>query len=328
MLIVTHERLLADLQAAVRAHVDAPCDIRAYPVTASDSEIASAVDGADVFVGAEFRAAWSAQSLRLLHVPGAGTDGIDRSRLPAGCVVCNAFGHEWAVAEHAFLLMLALNKQLLQLDGGLRRGNWRWEKRMTPELRGQRLLILGLGRIGQELVRWARFFSMPVMAVSRTARPGRQQELGLAEAGVFGDLPRFLPEADFVVIALPGTDETRNLLGDRELRLMKPSACLVNVGRAPVVNESALYEALREGRIAGAGLDVWYKYPNVGEDAMPASLPFHELPNVIMTPHNGGYTPETMQARWKVIGRNIANLAQGRPLENIVAGGFGVPAQG
>ena len=312
--VVTNERLLSDLEAAVQT----PCEIRSYPVTATDAEIAAAVDGADVFVGAEFRAAWSSPSLRLVQVPGAGTDGIDRSRLPAECVLCNAFGHEWAVAEHAFLLMIAFQKQLFQLDRDLRQGKWGWENRMTLELRGRRLLILGLGRIGRELVRWGRFFSMKMSAVSRTISADRQQELGLEQVGTFADLPRFLPDADFVVIALPGTEETRDLLGADAFAAMKPSAYLVNVGRASVVNETALFEALRDGKIAGAGLDVWYKYPKVGEDALPAQLPFWELSNVIMTPHNGGYTPETMQARWAVIGRNIENLLRGAPLENVV----------
>ncbi len=312
--IVTNERLLDDLQSAVSI----PCTIDAYSLDATSSKIADLVDGADVFVGADFRSTWSSPSLRLIQVPGAGIDGIDRSALPTSCAVCNAFGHEWAVAEHAFLLMLALQKQLFQLDRGLRDGKWRWENRMTPELRGRSLLILGLGRIGQELVRWGRFFTMNISAVSRTLSPDRDSQLGLARVGTFLDLPRFLPDADFVVIALPGAKETNNLLDADALALLKRSAYLVNVGRAPVVNELALYEALREKRLAGAGLDVWYQYPKTGEDLQPSRLPFSELDNIIMTPHNGGYTQETMRARWNVIARNIGRLGAGEPLENVV----------
>lgn len=312
--VVTTERIAPDLRSALQI----PCEISTFDSQSSDEAVASLTATADAFVGAEFRAAWTSNSLRLVQVPGAGADGIDRAGLPPGCRLCNVYGHERAVAEHVFLLALALNKDLFSLDRNFRKGSWRWEDRMTPELRGRKMLVLGLGRIGAELARWGQFFRMEVSGVSRTLSAERAAELGLADSGTFADLPRLLPTADFVVVALPATPETTDLLDANAFSLMKPTAFFINVGRAPVANEAALYEALRDRRIAGAGLDVWYQYPKPGEDRLPSQLPFWDLENVIMTPHNGGLTPETMQARWVAIAENLRRLAAGEPLDYIL----------
>jgi phosphoglycerate dehydrogenase-like enzyme len=136
---------------------------------------------------------------------------------------------------------------------------------------------------------------MNVTVLTRSDPGNRVRGLG---RGTFGLLPEFrcsLPNADFVVIALPSETDTRDLIGGSELQLMKRTAFIVNVGRAAVINEMALYTALRDRRIAGAGIDVWYQYPAPGQRRLPASLPFHELDNVIMTPHKP--TIETMHFR-------------------------------
>jgi phosphoglycerate dehydrogenase-like enzyme len=108
------------------------------------------------------------------------------------------------------------------------------------------------------------------------------------------------------------------MIGERELRMMKPTAYLINVARGEVVDEAALYAALSESRIAGAAIDVWYRYPEGSEPARPADYPFHELPNVIMTPHIAGWTAETFRHRWAAIDDNLRRLSGGEPLVNVV----------
>ncbi len=124
--------------------------------------------------------------------------------------------------------------------------------------------------------------------------------------------------ADYLAITLPLTEATRGLLGERELQLMKPTAILVNVARAEIVDEEALYRALAQRTIAGAALDVWYRYPTGIGPTLPARLPFYELPNVLMTPHVSGWTDGMLVARVKLIAENIHGTTRGEPPVNLI----------
>lgn len=284
-----------------------------------DAEIARILAGSDVLVGGTFKPTWqnaNGSALRLVHVVGAGLDGIAFASLPPTCRVCNVFGHERGVTEQAFLLILALHKKLFALDRALRNGDWNWETACLPEIRGRNLLILGYGHIGQELARWGYFFGLNVTALTRTPGKERNTDVTPAYLGHLSELEAHLPDADFVVIAIPATAATADRIHERQFNLMKRTAFIINVGRAAVINESALYAALRDRRIGGAGLDVWYKYPVLGQRGMPSHEPFHTLDNVIMTPHKPSI--ETMEFRWREIAKNIARLAMGEPLVNQV----------
>lgn len=284
-----------------------------------DAAMAVLLADADVFVSGAYRPAWKPAAgtpLRLIQSTGAGVDGIDFPSVPAGCTVCNVYGHERGVAEQAFLHMLALHKGLFRLDASLRKGDWMPERPYLPEMIGHHLLVLGAGQIGLALVRWGRFLGMEVTVLTR--RPSRERSVpGVRHLGGLDELSRHLPVADFIVVAIPAAAGTVDLIAAREFALMKPTACLVNVGRGPVINEQALYDALRARRIAGAGLDVWYQYPAApGQKQLPARLPFHDLDNIIMTPHKP--TVETMAYRWRAIAGNIARLARGEALLRVV----------
>ena len=311
--IAVHKNFAAELGAALTI----PHELATFQ-NESDGEMAALLANRDVLVWGAFKAAWRSArgcALRLVHSTGAGTDGIDFAGLPPGCVVCNVYGHERGVAEQAFLLMLALQRNLFGLDAALRQGNWTPQRPYLPELRGRSLLVLGLGHIGQELVRWGKFLEMNVTVLTRTPAKARDEKLPVP-TGELRKLAAFLPQADFVVVAIPAVAGTLDLIGEKEFRLMKPSAFIVNVGRGPVINEDALFEALHSGRIAGAGLDVWYQYPAAGQDRLPSRRPFQELKNVIMTPHKP--TIETMAYRWKEIAENIRRFAGGEPLHRVV----------
>ena len=124
--------------------------------------------------------------------------------------------------------------------------------------------------------------------------------------------------SDYLAVTLSLNDETRGLLGERELGLVKPTAVLVNVARAEILDEDALYRALAERRLAGAALDVWYRYPKEAGSTPPARRPFHELANVLMTPHVSGWTEGMLEARAKLIAENIQRTARGEPPLNLI----------
>ena len=252
----------------------------------------------------------AAPHLKLVQVPGAGLDRIDRSALRPEIRLANVYGHESGIAEYVIGTTLALTRSFGRLDGKLRRGEWesQWavgvpSPPLWPELAGRTLGILGYGHIGQALAQRARAFDMQVCAIRRQAQAARPE--GLAFLGGPEQLDDVLQRADYLAITLSLSAATRNLIGERQLRLMKPSAFLINVARAEVVAEGALYEALANKQIAGAALDVWYRYPTSPGPALPSAYPFHELENVIMTPHVSGWTDGMLQARSKLIAATL-----------------------
>jgi phosphoglycerate dehydrogenase-like enzyme len=289
---------------------------------ASDTALTPLLGDADALISGRFsrQLAQAAPRLRLIHTPGAGTDGLDLDAIPEHITVCNVFGHEAGIAEYVVLTMLALNRDLIRTDRALRAGDW-GDREPQREVRGRTLAMVGLGRIGAQVVRYARVLGMNVIGVTRTPDARRQQELGLARLGGMADLHTMLADADFVVLAVPLTPETDGLIGARELRSMRPTAYLINVGRGGLVDEHALYRALRESWIAGAAIDVWYHYATPGERRAPANEPFHELDNIIMTPHVAGWTDGTVRYRWAAIADNLRRLANGEPLQNVVRAG-------
>jgi phosphoglycerate dehydrogenase-like enzyme len=305
----------------VRAHLTVPCDF----VHTDEKNAASVLPDVDVVVTLVFTGemAAAARRLRLIQVPGAGLDRIDRSTVPPEVSLANVHGHEAGIAEYVIGAMIALGRDFGRVDASLRAGRWesQWAPAVPtpppwPELAGRTLGILGYGGIGRELARRARAFDMRICAIRRHV--ALSAEDGLALLGGLDVLDEVLRRADHVAITLPLTPETRGLIGERELRLMKSTAILVNVSRAQIVDENALYDALSAGRIRGAALDVWYRYPSAADPVLPSHRPFHELPNVLMTPHVAGWTDGTLEARATVIARNIGRAARGERPENLV----------
>ncbi len=269
-----------------------------------------------------FAGAFAAR-LKLVQVPGAGLDRIERSALPTGTWLANAYGHETGIAEYVIGAMVAWSRGFCRLDAGLRRGKWEspWAATAAPpapwpELAGKTLGILGYGRIGQCVAQRARAFGMAVWAIRRDVT--RPHTHGLAFLGGPDALDEILRRADYLVITLSLTPATRGLLGERKLGLMKPTAVLINVARAEIVDEEALYQALAQKTIAGAALDVWYRYPTDDRPTFPAQHAFQELPNVLMTPHVSGWTEGMLEARAKLIAENIRRVARGEPPLNLI----------
>lgn len=261
-----------------------------------------------------------APRLEFFQVAGAGWDGIDVGHLPPGVVVANAYGHEEAIAEYVVLSMLLKCSTFLEADRTFRDGSWRMSGRtdgpVGRELGECTVGILGLGRIGRMVSRRARCLGARVIACTRT--PTGKEEHADSIVGL-DQLDPFLEACDFLVIATALGSETERRIGAAELARMKRSAVLINVARGTVVDEQALFHALKDGVIGGAVLDVWYRYPTREEPHPPPSAyPFAELPNVLMTPHSSAWTSGMLRRRWGFIAENIARFVRGIEPENVV----------
>jgi phosphoglycerate dehydrogenase-like enzyme len=291
----------AQIAEAVRTRLTLPCKV----TVGDEAGIVPRLADIDVLVSMAFsaRMADAAPRLRLVQVPGAG--------LEAG------------IAEYIIGAMIALTRSFGRLDAKLRQGQWesQWAvdpvaPPLWPELTGKTLGILGFGHIGQALARRALAFDMQVCAIRRQAQAETPDGL-LFVAGP-ERLDELLRQADYLAITLSLSSATRNLIDDRRLRLMRPAAYLINVARAEICDEQALYNALACGHLAGAALDVWYRYPTSAEPTLPAAQPFHELGNVMMTPHVSGWTEGMLDTRARLIAENIARTAHGAPPLNVV----------
>jgi phosphoglycerate dehydrogenase-like enzyme len=261
-----------------------------------------------------------ARRLRLVQVPYAGVERIDPAVLPPGCVVCNAYEHEDAIAEWIVMAVLALTHHLLLYDRALREGDWSRGLTLERELRGRTLGTIGFGHIGRRVVELGRALGMEAVAVTRSPSPTRARTGGLRWLGPLDDLDRLCAESDVAVVCVPLSAETEGIVGARQLELLGPAGYLVNVARGEIVQEAPLYEALRDGRIAGAALDVWWRYPETRDaPTQPSSYRFHELDNVVMTPHVSGRSEGTRAGRIEFVVEQIVRLAEGRPLANVVA---------
>jgi phosphoglycerate dehydrogenase-like enzyme len=242
-------------------------------------------------------------NLRLLSVWGTGTDHVDlESAVRYGVTVTNTPGvSAISIAEHALALLLAVARHIPAIDAATRRGEWQRGRFM--ELHGKTCGIIGLGAIGRQFARLAAGLGMRVIAWTMHPRASDGVEL----VGLH-DLYR---ASDVVSLHLRLSPETTGFVGAREFGLMKKSAILINTARGAIVDEAALVEALRSGRITGAGLDVFTAEP------LPKGNLLAELPNVVMTPHCAGITPEALEAGLRMAVENIWAFLDGRP-EHIV----------
>jgi phosphoglycerate dehydrogenase-like enzyme len=277
---------------------------------------------ADILVSNHWRANYPpAPRLRLVQSVATGTELFEVAALPAGIPICNAFGHESAIAEFIVMAMLALHHRFFQIAGEFRaEGSWRssWVQSGEPhgEVRGSTLGIVGLGRVGREVARRAAPFGVRVLAANRSPREAGD---GVERIFPLAELDQMLPLCDTLALCTALGPETEGLIDARRLALMKPGAFLINIARGQVVDEDALYAALRDGPLGGAALDVWWQYPTAAEPERRGSRhPFHELPTVIVTPHNSGWTRGMVRRRWDEIADNLRRFAAGEGLINVV----------
>ncbi len=250
----------------------------------------------------------AAPGLRWIHAINAGVDHLlCPELLESDILFTNSVGaHATAIAESVMGMLLFTVKHF--------GGHWdaqkehRWGRVPKDELRGKTLGIIGLGHVGAELARLAQAFGMRVAATRRNPEKAAHVDILLGP----GDLPRLLAESDFVVMCAALTPETRGMIGERELRQMKPTAYFVNIARGALVDEDALVQALREGWIAGACIDAFVQEP------LPPEHPFWSLPNCFVTPHSSANTPQLTARALDIFVENVRRYRAGEPLMNVV----------
>jgi phosphoglycerate dehydrogenase-like enzyme len=270
-----------------------------------------------------------APHLRWVQLNSAGVNHVTKHPLYATDVMfTTASGlHAINIGEYVLASMLAWSRRFPEMFELQRASEWpsdRWTNLQPSELRGTNVGIVGYGSIGREVGRLAKAFGMKVLAVKRHVESPEQH--GSFEVPVLGDpwgtlpdalygpeqLLEMLPQCDYVVIATPLTPQTRRMIGEAELRAMKPTAYLVNIARGEVCDEAALIRALTEKWIAGAGLDVFTQEP------LPKSSPLWTLSNVILTPHISGFSPNYEQRAVDIFCENLRRYLADQPLLNLV----------
>jgi phosphoglycerate dehydrogenase-like enzyme len=241
-------------------------------------------------------------SLRLISIWGTGTDNVDLTACRArSVIVMNTPGvNAHAVAEHTLALMLAVTRRIPAMDRAVRAGEW--PRGELIQLEGKTLGVIGLGAIGSRVVSLATAFGMNVLVSSRGQDDGRAAKLG----GHHVDIDTLLGQSDVVSLHLRLNDETREVLNRDRIASMKSTAFLVNTARAGLVNRAALVDALRDGKIAGAALDVFHEEP------LAAGDPLLDLPNVVLTPHNAGMTREVIDVGLRRAVENVEQFLRGR----------------
>jgi D-3-phosphoglycerate dehydrogenase len=247
--------------------------------------------------------------LRLISVWGTGTDHIDLAACRArGITVTNTPGvNANAVAEHTMALMLAITRRIPSMDAGVRAGQW--PRGLLVQLEGTTLGLVGLGAIGRRVASLAAPFGMRLLASTYGPDGGRAAAAGARHVPI----ETLLRESDVVSLHLRLSAETAGYISRERLAMMKPTAYLINTARAGLVDRSALLDALRDGRIGGAGLDVFHEEPIARGDPLLA------LPNVVLTPHDAGMTQEVIDVGLQRAVENVDRFLRGAPI-NVVVG--------
>ncbi|MFZ0546722.1 MAG: 2-hydroxyacid dehydrogenase [Candidatus Promineifilaceae bacterium] len=263
-------------------------------------------------------------NLQAVIVPWAGVSPETRAKLAdfPDVTLHNLHYNDTTTAELGFALLLSAAKFVPFMDRALRDDNWmpRYDPSPTVLLHHKTALILGYGAIGREMARMCKGLAMTVLATRR--HPDKGSDEYADEIHPSDALPELLPRANALLVCLPHTPETEGVIGEKELALLPEKAVLVNIGRGKVVDEGALYEALKNGRLHAAGIDVWYNYPEdepTWSNTSPANYPFHELDNIVMSPHRGGATMESEGLRMADLARLLNTAERGEPIPNKVS---------
>jgi len=301
--------LLRDTRAMDDLRQWGEIEIHHQPLESAE-ELVRRIKGADIVINLRAYSRFTyevftrcAPALRLLAVAGMGVDNVDLAAAREhGVRVCNAPGFSSvAVAEHALALLLCVARKICELDARLKQGSWGGG--LVPQLHGKTLGSLGLGTIGGQLARLANGIGMKVIAWSFHPDPERARKYQVE----WVPFEQVFSKADVVAVNLRLSEQSRNLIGKKQLALMKPTAILLNTARGAIVDKEALLEVLKAKKIFGAGLDV---FP---EEPVPADDPLLQLPNVVLTPHTAWMTPEAVENLGRITADNIINFLKGIP---------------
>ncbi|MGC0334065.1 phosphoglycerate dehydrogenase-like enzyme [Streptomyces sp. SAI-170] len=307
----------AALRMADWSPLDGKVEVRTLREHLADrDELVAALADCEIVVAMRERTPFDAEllgrlpKLRLLVTTGRRNASIDvAAAAAAGVTVCGTASSATPPVELTWALLLGLARQVTAENRALREGG-PWQSTVGQDLHGRTLGLLGLGRIGSRVARVAQAFGMDVLAWSQNLTAERAAEAG---AELAADKEDLLRRSDFVSVHLVLSDRTRGLLGEPELRAMRPHAYLVNTSRAAIVDRTALLRALREGWIAGAGLDVFDTEPLHADD------PLRTLPNILATPHLGYVTEGNYRTFFTEAVEDITAFLAGSPVRQLTA---------
>ena len=260
------------------------------------------------------------KQLRLIQVPFSGMEWLKKEWLLDGCIVCNTNQHSEPIAEYVMLGILEFAINMRHMDRELRQGRWTYGGSIVrglkhSEIQHKTIGFIGFGHIAKRVTELATPFGMEFIAISRNPKVDARLKWWKDSS----HLETVLMESDYVLITAPLSESTRDLINESTLKKMKPTGVIINVARGPIINEAAIYKALKNHEIGGALLDVWYQYASTDNLEMwPSALPFHELENVIMTPHTASWTDQLDQRRIDSVVKNIQNFIDQKPLDEIV----------
>jgi len=260
-----------------------------------------------------------ALNMKLFINPGVGVQHhIDTFReltQTRDITLINGHGNTYFTAQHAVALLLAATNKIIPHHNWMFEGQWRRGDSYAKSvpLRTRKVGLLGYGAVNQKVHKFLSGFDIEFLVLKRTWN-GNEEFPTPVKQYLPKDLNKFLKETEMLMIAVPQTEETIGMIGKEELELLGPESFLINVARGIVVDEEALYNALHQKIIAGAGIDVWYEYrpePDVDLRKYPTKFPFHELDNVVLSPHRGASPMDDLQ-RWDEVVENVTKYAEGR----------------
>ena len=292
-------------------------EIRLFTARGADeeAELIRRIDRANVAINIRAHANFTdgvfaaCPHLKMVSVWGTGVDNIDLAAAGRrGITVCNTPGvNAFAVAEHAIALMLATARRIPRIDREMREG--KWPREQLVQCLGKTLGVFGTGKIGARVIEIGRTLGMTVLAYSARGDAAHVASLGARAAAK----EEILREADFISLCLRLEPETRGFLSRRDFAQMKKNVILINTARGALVEREALLDALSTGKVAAAGLDVFHDEPTKPDDPLLA------LPNVVLSPHHAGQTPEVVRDGLLAAVTNVENYLKGKPTDVVVA---------
>ncbi len=313
---------LWDVPAKLRKYLQdqlSECAELIFPDDFSENNLCRLVGDVDVIIGwrPTISLLKSAQNLKLYINPGAGVEHqVEIFKQFPQVILVNSHGNSYAVAQHSLAMLLTLVNQIIPHHQWMNQGIWRTsdDDAKSYLLRRKTVGLLGYGAIGQQFSRFIAGFELRQIVYKK--RPLDLLPEYINQIFYGDDFNEFLRQSDILLVSLPHNRHTENMIGIRELKLLGKDGIILNVGRGPVVNQEALYTVLKDEIIAGAAIDVWYGYeyqptPNTKIQDRPYSFPFHQLTNIILSPHRAD-SPEDDLIRWEDVIINIRKLSVGK----------------
>ncbi|NHJ38690.1 MAG: hypothetical protein FK731_01565 [Asgard group archaeon] len=304
-----------------------------------DPEIINECKDADILIGpyvTEEILSNAGERLKLIFIPWTGVDRLDFDLIKKYNIpVANSHGNARTVAEFTIALLLTSAKNIIHHDKLLRKGDWssRFQKMPSIIIRNKTIGLLGVGAIGTECAKLLQGFDVKIIGCRKNPSKTTKEQMSLIEK-IFSleELDDFLKESDIIINSLPLTRETEKFLGENEFKKMRNGTIIINVGRGKTIDEKALYEAIKTGKLFAAGLDPQWNYPartsvprradgevSSDEKYYPSDYPIHEFDNVVLSPHRAAHVVEGYeQAHWQDVIENIIRIYEGKEPFNLV----------